>query len=216
MPETIPQPDWRTKPSDRFILKWIKCRLSARITPRLVAIEWLRPWMITFASAGLGILAGVLFALGTGFLAGMTAAFSQILDGVDGQFARLTQSSSRAGAFMDSVLDRYADGAMVIGLLVYLVRFPIFEPLWVLLVVGSLALIGSGQISYSSARAESLEIDLGKPTLVSKGTRISMIAVSGLLTPLWQGMPAIALFYLALHTNMVVVKRLLKAVKVTS
>ena len=105
---------------------------------------------------------------------------------------------------------------MVIGMVVYLVRFPIFEPLWVLLVVGSLALIGSSQISYSSARAESLEIDLGKPTLVSKGTRISMIAVSGLLTPLWQGMPAIALFYLALHTNIVVVKRLLKAVKVTS
>jgi len=36
MPDSFPQPDWRTKPSDRFILKWIKCHLSAPITPLLV------------------------------------------------------------------------------------------------------------------------------------------------------------------------------------
>ena len=212
MPETSSQPDWRTKPSDRFILKWIKCQLSARITPRLVPIKWLRPWMITLFSAALGILAGSFFALGWAFTAGLTAAFSQILDGVDGQFARLTGSASRAGAFLDSVIDRYADGAMVIGLVVYLIRFPVLEALWVLLVVGTLAVIGSSQISYTSARAESLGIDLGEATLVSKGTRVATIALSGLLSPLWQGMPAIALVYLALHSNIVVIKRLLRAV----
>ncbi len=111
MPEAFRQPDWRTKPSDRFILKWIKCRLSAPITPLLVHLGWLRPWMITLFAASLGILAGFLFALGMGFTAGLTAALSQILDGMDGQFARLTGSSSRAGAFLDSVIDRYADGA---------------------------------------------------------------------------------------------------------
>jgi phosphatidylglycerophosphate synthase len=208
MPEMPPQPDWRTKPTDRFILKWIKCQLSARITPRLVPIKWLRPWMITLFSAGLGILAGSFFALGWAFTAGLTAALSQILDGVDGQFARLTDRQSKAGAFMDSVIDRYADGTMVVGVVVYLVRFPVLESLWVLLVVGTLAIIGSSQISYSSARAETLGLDLGRPTLVSKGTRVSMMALSGLLTPLWHGAPAIALFYLALHSNLVIVKRL--------
>jgi len=211
MPDAFPQPDWRTKPSDRFILKWIKCRLSAPITPLLVHLGWLRPWMITLFAASLGILAGFLFALGMGFTAGLTAALSQILDGVDGQFARLTGSSSRAGAFLDSVIDRYADGAMVIGVVVYLVRLPVLEPLWTLLVIGALAVIGSSQISYTSARAENLEIDLGSPTLVSKGTRISLIAISGLGTPLWQGLPAAALLYLAGHTNTVVVRRLLRS-----
>lgn len=213
MPESFSQPDWRTKPSDRFILKWIKCQLSARITPRLAHLEWLRPWMITLVSAGLGIVAGFLFALGLGFAAGLTAALSQILDGVDGQFARLTGRASRAGAFMDSIIDRYADGAMVIGLVVYLARSPLFESLWVLLVAGALAVIGSSQISYSSARAESLGIDLGSPTLISKGTRIVTIAIAGLCTPIWQGMPAVALLYLLLHTNVVVVRRLLRAVR---
>ena len=213
MPDAFSQPDWRTKPSDRFILKWIKCQLSARITPRLVRLEWLRPWMITLFSASLGLAAGCLFALGLGFLAGLAAALSQVLDGVDGQFARLTGKASRAGAFMDSVIDRYADGAMVMGLVVYVARLPLVESLWVWGVVGALAVIGSSQISYTSARAENLEIDLGNPTLVSKGTRISTIAIAGLCSPLWQGMPAAALVYLVLHTNLVVVKRMLKAVR---
>jgi hypothetical protein len=39
-----------TKPTDRFVLKWIQCNLSARISPRLTGIEWMRPWMITVAS----------------------------------------------------------------------------------------------------------------------------------------------------------------------
>jgi len=208
--ETSARRDWRTKPTDRFILKWIKCQLSARITPKLVGVSWLRPWMVTVGSAGLGVLAGLLFALGWTFLAGLTAAFSQILDGVDGQLARLTGRESRAGAFMDSVVDRYADGALVIGLVVYLARAPIFGELWELLVLGAFALIGSSLISYSSARAESLGIDLGRPTLASKGTRVTVIVLSGLLTPLWPSTPAIALFYLALHSNVVVLKRLLR------
>jgi phosphatidylglycerophosphate synthase len=209
--ETSSERDWRTKPTDRFILKWIKCHLSARITPKLVAVSWLRPWMVTMVSAGLGMLAGLLFALGWGFLAGLTAASSQILDGVDGQLARLTGRVSRAGAFMDSVVDRYTDGALVIGLVVYLARVPAFDKLWALLALGTFALIGSNLISYSSARAESLGIVLGKPTLASKGTRVSVIALSGLLTPLWQATPVIALSYLALHSNMVVLERLLRA-----
>jgi hypothetical protein len=59
---------WQTKPTDRFVLKWIKCHLSARITPRLVRVKWLRPWMITVSSASLGVLAGVAFAMEWGWL----------------------------------------------------------------------------------------------------------------------------------------------------
>jgi phosphatidylglycerophosphate synthase len=211
MNETSSRLDWKTKSTDRFILKWIKCRLSARITPKLAPVAWLRPWMVTLASAGLGVLAGLMFALELAFVAGLTAALSQILDGVDGQLARLTGKESNVGAFMDSVVDRYADGAMVIGLVVYLARLQVFCSLWPLLVVGAFAIVGSSLISYSSARAESLGIELGKPTLASKGTRVSVMALSGLFAPLWHPLPVLALFYLAMHSNIVVVKRLLQA-----
>ena len=98
---------WKTKPTDRFVLKWVKCHLSARVTPKLLHLEWLRPWMITVSSAVLGVLAGVLFGLGWGLAAGVTAVISQVLDGVDGQFARLTGRQSPTGALLDSALDRW-------------------------------------------------------------------------------------------------------------
>ncbi|WP_244086204.1 hypothetical protein [Desulforhabdus sp. TSK] len=83
-------PDWQTKPSDRFVLRWIKVHLSARITPHLLTWSGLEPWMITLFSSSLGVLGGAVFALGWGWLAGSIAACAQVLDGVDGQFARIT------------------------------------------------------------------------------------------------------------------------------
>lgn len=214
--EYIEQNEWKTKPSDRFVLKWIKCNLSARITPRLVRVKWLRPWMITVSSASLGVLAGVVFAMSLGWLAGLVGGVSQILDGVDGQFARLTRRQSTAGAFWDSVLDRYSESAMEIGLIFYLIRLPVSIPIWFVVVVGSLALIGSNLISYSNARAEGLEIRLGRPTLASKGTRMTAMILSGLASLIWALMPIVALCYLALHTNIVVATRLVKAQRSSS
>jgi phosphatidylglycerophosphate synthase len=202
---------WKTKPTDRFVLKWIKVHLSARITPKLVKFPWLRPWMITISSTGLGGIAGVVFAMGCGWLAGLVGGIAQILDGVDGQFARLTGRQSAAGAFWDSVLDRYADGAMMIGLVVYLVGLPAPLAPWVLLLLGSVALIGSGLISYSSARAENLGLNMGKPTLASKGTRMTMMVLAALGSAIWPWLPLIALLYLAAHSNVVVIRRLIIA-----
>jgi phosphatidylglycerophosphate synthase len=201
---------WRTKPTDRFILKWIKMNLSARITPRLKAWPWIAPWHITLTANFLGCLAGLVFALGIGWLAGFIAAASQVLDGVDGQHARLTGRVSKNGAFWDSVLDRYADGAMVIGMVMYLIRLPFPLPLGLMIFTGALALVGSNLISYSSARAETLGLDLGNPTLASKGTRFSVMILCASFSFIWPGMPILALVYLAIHPNAVVIYRLLK------
>ncbi len=203
--------EWRTKPSDRFILKWIKINLSARITPGLVVFEWLRPWMLTVFSATVGVFAGAVFALGWGWIAGLLAAFAQVLDGVDGQFSRLTGLQSRGGAFLDSVLDRYFDAAIMIGLVIYLVRLPAGLPNALILVTAFLAISGSGLISYTSARAESLGISMGKPTLASKGTRTSIISLCAMASLFWPAAPMLALVYLAVHPNMVVLRRIFLA-----
>ena len=210
MPHPSDFPEWLTKPSDRFVLKWIKCHLSARVTPRLAAVPGVRPWMVTVFSAALGVVAGVVFAMGWGAAAGVLAGVAQVLDGVDGQLARLTGRQTRGGAFLDSVLDRYADGAMVLGIIVYLIRLPAPIPAWSLLALGFLALAGSGNISYSSARAESLGLDLGPPTLASKGTRTTVMVLAALGSALWPLLPLAALIYLALHSNVVVVTRILR------
>lgn len=199
---------WQTKPTDRFILKWIKLHLSVKITRRLASYPQIAPWMVTVFSAALGTLAGAVFALGWGWPAGLGAAASQVLDGVDGQLARLTGRQTRFGAFLDSVLDRYPDGAMVIGLTVYLVRTPIDVAAPLVGFVGALALIGCGLISYAKARAETLHFDLGNPTLASKGTRMTAMAAAGLLSPFGPEIPWIVLVYLAVHSNAVVIRYL--------
>jgi phosphatidylglycerophosphate synthase len=200
--------EWKTKPSDRFVLKWIKIYISARITPRLIHLKWLRPWMITLSSAIIGIFAGVVFAFGSGWMAGLLAACAQVLDGVDGQFSRLTLTQSKGGAFLDSVLDRYFDAALMIGLTVYLIRLPINLPVPLVLFTAFLAISGSSLISYTTARAESLGISFGKPTLASKGTRTSVIVLCSCASILWAPAPILALVYLALHSNIVVLRRL--------
>ena len=208
--------EWKTKPTDRFILRWIKCHLSVRITPRLTRFTWLRPWMITLLSSFLGMIAGVFFAVGWGFAAGLIAMVSQVLDGVDGQFSRLTGRQSPQGALFDSSLDRYADTALVLGLCIYLIRLPCFLPLWQLLVLGFLALAGSSSISYTTARAETLGLAIEeKPTLASKGTRTTVIAFGGLVSFFWAQAPVLALIYLAVHTNWIIAQRLLQAFRKT-
>jgi phosphatidylglycerophosphate synthase len=204
---------WQTKPSDRFVLKWIKLRLSAKITPHLVSCQGLEPWMITLVSNSMGVLAGLLAALGLPGTAGTVAALAQVLDGVDGQFARLTGRQSRGGAFWDSVLDRYGDGAMVMGLSVYLIRFPEPLPAGLLTLLGALAVIGSNLISYSSSRAEHLGIDVGPPTLASKGTRMSVMILCSWGTMLWQSAPLLAILYLVIHTQTVIYQRLRRALE---
>jgi CDP-diacylglycerol--glycerol-3-phosphate 3-phosphatidyltransferase len=211
--EHLTSDSWKTKPTDRFILKWIKCYLSARITPRLLHISWLRPWMLTLFSAGLGMLAGIIYAMGVGWLAGLTAAISQVFDGVDGQYARLTNRQSPAGALWDSVLDRFADGAMMIGMILYLVGLPVTIPLWIIIILGSIAFIGSNAVSYSTSRAENLGIDLGNPTLASKGTRSAVMIICALGTVFWPALPLLALIYLVIHPNIVIIMRLIRAHK---
>lgn len=202
------QDDWRTKPTDRFILRWIKRHLSARVTPRLITIHWMRPWMITLSAAALGVVAGLVFALGAGWLAGCVAAAAQVLDGVDGQFARLTRRQTTGGAFWDSVLDRYADGALVIGLILYLVRAPAGMPLGLLMPLAALAVIGCSLVSYTTARGAALGLATGRPTLASKGTRWAVIILCAWGSLIWHDLPLLALCYLALHPNLVVLSRL--------
>ena len=51
-----------------------------------------------------------------GLLAGVVIQLASIIDGCDGEIARLKYRSSRFGAWFDTVLDRYADVAIAVGI----------------------------------------------------------------------------------------------------
>jgi phosphatidylglycerophosphate synthase len=208
--------DWRNKASDRFVLRWIKRRLSAPVSRAVARVPGVRPWMATAAAAALGTAAGVAFALGYGWQAGLLAAAGQILDGVDGQLARLTGRASAAGALLDSALDRLADAALVLGSAAYLLRAPLPSPAYVpgVAALAFVAVVASNLVSYTGARAGELGIPpLGRPTLASKGTRTAALALAALATPLWPRAPLAALAYVAIHASGAVVHRLVAAYK---
>lgn len=104
-------------------------------------------WLGALITAGGGVAFGFrAYILGVGL-----ALVGQIADCADGDLARLTDRSSRSGAFLDSVLDRWTDAALVVGLgFSDPVRYG---------TAAALALIGSFLVSYTRARAQSLGAD---------------------------------------------------------
>ncbi|RME21036.1 MAG: CDP-alcohol phosphatidyltransferase family protein [Deltaproteobacteria bacterium] len=208
---------WRTKPTDRFILRFIKTRLSAPVSRALVRMRpGVSPNLITLANALLGVTAGVLIGFGRPLAGAAVAAAAQVLDGVDGQVARITGRVTDMGAFYDSVLDRYVDFSMLFGLLVLQLNVlaGIEAPAWaapVLMVVAAAACAGASQVSYTTARAKSLGIDYRRPELVGKGTRASIEILAAAAQPLWPLAPAAGLLLLAVVVNAAVLVAVLGA-----
>lgn len=69
----------------------------------------MRPWHLTFLSLLVNIAAGWLMVTGRRFLPGLLLIPAGLLDVFDGALARLRGEASRAGAFLDSVVDRVSD-----------------------------------------------------------------------------------------------------------
>jgi archaetidylinositol phosphate synthase len=67
-------------------------------------------------SVAFGAGAGVLFGLGQPYLAGALLLVSALLDFIDGGVARITSRSSRFGAAIDWVADKYVDGIVLLGI----------------------------------------------------------------------------------------------------
>lgn len=107
--------------------------------------------------------------------AGALVLFAGLFDMLDGQVARLGKMSSLYGALFDSVLDRYSELIMFLGICYYLIAQHYF--------LGSLfafiALIGSMMVSYIRARAEGLGIEC-KGGLMQRPERVITIGVSAL------------------------------------
>ena len=103
--------DLADKPSDGPVSRYLNRPLSVRISRRLVNYR-ITPNQISLFSFLCSVLAAGLFALG-GYpallLGGFLAQFAAVIDGCDGEVARLKFQTSPYGGWLDAVLDRYAD-----------------------------------------------------------------------------------------------------------
>src|SRR2546421_11361359 len=114
----------------------------------------LTPNQVTVVGVGLTFLAAGLVAFGHLRWAGVVLIFAGTCDILDGALARSTNASYPYGAFLDSTLDRYSEGAVYVGLAAYFVT--IGGPLQEWLVLATLsALAGPFLVGYVRARAPS-------------------------------------------------------------
>jgi len=111
------------------------------------------PNQLTLIGFGLTLLAA--WALTCDLLVGgLLILFGSLFDLLDGMVAREKDCATRFGAFLDSLLDRYADAALFLALGFRFVR----QGEWLLAGVAFLTLVGALMVSYARARAEGLGI----------------------------------------------------------
>lgn len=153
--------------------------------------HWLQPYLEKigsgFAATGLppnfwtGV--GIAFAFASAIAYGLNIEFALIIGGVlllvsgffdivDGQVARVTNKTSKKGAFLDSIFDKIAEVLIFLGILIG----GFAEPYLVLLAI-TLSLL----VSYARARAESLGIKLQGIGIGERAERLLVIAIIGMI-----------------------------------
>ncbi len=104
-----------TKDSDGPVSRLLNRPVSTRLSMALSPLG-LPPDLVSVAAFLIGLLAAGLLAMGQGVLGGVLAQLTSVLDGVDGELARLQLRASPRGALLDGVLDRIGDAALIAGL----------------------------------------------------------------------------------------------------
>src|SRR6202030_102718 len=128
----------------------IACNKIIRLIVHGLALSKIHPNVLTFLGLLINIAAAVLFAGGRFRAAGFVVIGAGLFDMVDGRVARETNRVTKFGGFFDSVLDRYSDLALLVGLLVW--YGSISRGGYVVLT--AIAMMGTVMVSYARARAE--------------------------------------------------------------
>jgi CDP-L-myo-inositol myo-inositolphosphotransferase len=194
------------KRTDGPVSRYLNRRFSRAVSARLSRTS-VTPNAVSLASFLLALAGSLLFlhpsywALAAG---GVAAQLSSILDGSDGEVARLKWMTTKFGGWLDSILDRYAD-AFLLGGLTY--HASLDRPGALTLAVGFFALAGSFVNTYSAVLFDEASREGFAPSRtgrfrIGRDTRLLLVFL-GALTNL----PLVALGLIALLMNAEVVRR---------
>jgi CDP-diacylglycerol---glycerol-3-phosphate 3-phosphatidyltransferase len=176
-------------------------RSRMEVVGRVIGATGISPNGLTLLGLVLNIGAGAIVASGMLLAGGIALLIASAFDMLDGAVARATGKASRFGAFLDSVIDRYCEAVVLIGLIVVLSRAGDTP----LVVAATAALVGSLLVSYARARAEGLGLDC-EVGLLQRPERVIILAI-GLIAADYLLAPVI--WTLAVVTNITVVQRIL-------
>uniref|UniRef100_A0A7C4FHE1 Bifunctional IPC transferase and DIPP synthase n=1 Tax=Ignisphaera aggregans TaxID=334771 RepID=A0A7C4FHE1_9CREN len=147
------------KETDGIVSRYINRRISTLVSIALYKSRiFMNPNIVTLAVFAIGMLASVLIFMGYEAYGALLAVLSSILDGVDGELARLYRAQTRFGALLDTTLDRVVDVMLLTAMFhQLLVVNASFQQTLLHTVVFALAISGSIYVSYVSNALEDRE-----------------------------------------------------------
>lgn len=192
----------RGKDRDGPISRHLNRPLSARLSRRL-AYTSLTPNQISLISFGLSVLGAALMLiphyLGLA-LGGLLAQAASILDGCDGEIARLKKQQSDYGGWLDAVLDRYSDAFILSALALHGWQTGVAAAI----PIGFLAVTGALVLSYTADKYDGLMRDKGGSRFrLGRDVRLLVIALGALLN-----LPLATLALIAITMNAEAVRRM--------
>jgi phosphatidylglycerophosphate synthase len=205
--------DVARRPASALLGRWLRHYLMWVLRPweRALAALGVGPNALTLASGLVAAGSAVAFARGRFALGGWLYLLTGILDILDGRVARATGRVTPGGAFLDSVVDRYAELVVFGGLAVF------YRSSYGLGITLAAAL-GSVMVSYARARGEALGVDVAVGTM-QRPERLFYLGLVTSMSPIAEALvghgrlpphPAVlaALALLALSSNVTAVQRI--------
>ena len=166
---------------------------------RALALSRIHPNVLTFIGLLVNGAAAALLASHRFLAAGIVIMCAGLFDMVDGRVARETNRVTRFGGFFDSVLDRYSDLVLLMGLLVYYASINRFF----YVVLTAVVMTGSVMVSYTRARAE-CTIPRCKVGFMERPERVVLIIIGAVFDRM-----APVLWIIAVISNLTVIHRVL-------
>jgi CDP-diacylglycerol--glycerol-3-phosphate 3-phosphatidyltransferase len=183
-----------------FFGRIIKAIVSA------LALSRVHPNVLTFIGLLINVWAAFLFGMAGSTdhvakfrWAGIVVIGAGLFDMVDGRVARSTNRVTRFGGFFDSVLDRYSDLGVLVGLLVYYASINRFF----YVVLTAIVMTGTVMVSYTRARAENT-IPKCKVGFLERPERVVLIIIGALFDRM-----APVLWVIAILSNITVIHRMI-------
>jgi CDP-diacylglycerol--glycerol-3-phosphate 3-phosphatidyltransferase len=164
-----------------------------------LALSRVHPNVLTFIGLLINAWAAYLFGVGRFLPAGFVVLGAALFDMVDGRVARETNQVTRFGGFFDSVLDRYSDLGLLVGLLVYYASINRYF----YVVLTAVVMMGTVMVSYTRARAENT-IPRCKVGFLERPERIVLIIIGALFNRMAQ-----VLWVIGVLSNITVLARMI-------
>lgn len=125
---------------------------------------------------------------------------SGFCDALDGAIARLYGETTTLGGFLDSLLDRYADAVVFLGI----ITGGLCDLFW-----GLIALVGSLLVSYTRARAEATGVKMETVGVAERAERLIILAIASFISIVWLEALYWGVILLAFLSNLTVLQRVI-------